>query len=132
MIKCRVATPEDAPRIKELLCNKGDEWLRDLDWSNPETWMVAENGKVEALIQLCPGKPIAHLEHLIINEALSHIEKGKIFKVIMLTCTAALRQTGAELITGSIPFELKAYKEVLQKRGGWVVTSGHMIALRLK
>ena len=132
MITTRVAKDEDIPRFKELMSGTGYEWLTELDWDGMQTWMVVEDdGVVEGFIQIFMGKPTAHLEHLVMREDLHHVKKAKLFKILFLTAMAALRNSGAQMVIGTVPFELKGYKKMLKKRGGFVALSGNMIATRL-
>jgi len=132
LITTRVAENRDIPRFKELMSDTGYEWLSELDWENMQTWMVVEDdGVVEGIIQIFMGKPTAHLEHLIMREDLHPVRKSKLFKVLFLTAMAALRNSGAQMVIGTVPNELKSYKRMLKKRGGFVALSGNMIATRL-
>jgi len=132
-ITTRVLKGEDETRVRELLQGKGYEWLRDLDWTNPETWVAAEVDEIiEAFIQVSGGRPIARLEFLVTNDNLNPVKKAKIVKVLILTATNYLRLSGSDMAMGVVPFEKKSFKKLLKNRGGFVVLSGNMIAMRFK
>lgn len=128
----RLATNADGPRIGELAEQNG--FIKDLDWTDIEPyWLVVENGRgVVGAVQVAPGKPCGRLEMLSTDPALERFERGRVVKALLDQGYATLTMGGAQIALGLIPFGLKSYKRVLKKRGAMVVTSGNLMAKRLK
>ena len=128
----RLATNEDGPRIGELARQSGFT-VDGLDWSEVHPfWLVAERGgEIVGAIQIILAKPIGWLEMLVLEPDLSDISRARVVKALVEDGTTALRGFGAQVAMGSVPFELKAYKRVLKKRGAVVAFSGNTMIKRL-
>lgn len=131
-MKIRLASPQDETEIRRLLSQDGYAWLRDLDWSAVYPfWLLVEEEKILAMIQMIQGRPVAHLEHLIVDESLPHIKRARAVRTLILSALQILRGAGAQVVAGGIPFKLKHYKKILLKRGGFIVSSGHLVATKI-
>lgn len=133
-IDVRAAQNSDGPRIGELAKQSGFP-VDGLDWSEVSPWwMVAEDdGKVIGAIQVMLAKPIGWLEMLVMDEGLSELERARVVKALVLEKgQGVLAGFGAQLLIGVIPFQHKAYKRALEKRGGVIFDSGNLMVKRLR
>ncbi len=131
-IEVRLAQNEDGDDIHRLLLSGGFE-IEGLDWHDiyPH-WLVAEiEENVVGCFQVCLGKPIGFVEFLATEESLGHRDRACVVKALFDQALAALKTYGAQMASGSIPFELKAYKRVVKRRGGVVLYSGNTFVKRL-
>ena len=131
-IEVRLASNEDGDDIHGLLHSSG-VLIEGLDWSDiyPH-WLVAEIArKIVGCFQVVLGKPIGFIEFLATDKSLSHRERANVVKVLFDQALAALTAYGAQMVSGTIPFEMKAYKRVVKRRGGVVLYSGNTFVKRL-
>ncbi len=136
-MKIRLAQNSDGPRIGELARASGFG-VDGLDWSDiyPH-WLVAERDDPEndagvvAAIQVSLGKPIGRLEMLVADRGLGHRERALVVRELLLQGLATLRQSGAQVAMGVLPFGERAYKRLLKRRGAVVAFSGNAMLKRL-
>lgn len=128
----RLASNSDGATIHRLVTDSGFA-VEDIDWSVVYPyWLVAEqNGDVVGCIQVCIGVPIGRLEMLSVRADLSHMLRAAIVKSLLLAGAATLKKAGAQMVSGMIPFEMKSYKRLLQRRGCVSIGVGNMMARRL-
>ena len=129
----RVSTDEDGPYIHELLKGMGFT-IEGLDWSSVGSyWLVAEiDGKVVGCIQIIGGKPVGWLHLLSYDQSLSQQAAARTIKALVESGNGGLAMLGASAVMAVVPFELKSWKSVIKHRGGAVVSSGNIIAKRLR
>lgn len=129
-IKIRLAQNEDGPRIGELARQTG--FSIDLDWSEVHPfWLVAEDEKIIGALQIILAKPIGWLEMLVLDPDLTPLARARVVKRLASAGMTALKRFGAQIVMFSVPFEEKAYKKALKKRGAVVTSSGNVLAKRL-
>ncbi len=131
-IQVRLAQNEDGDTIHGLLHADGLR-LEGLDWHDiyPH-WLVAEiEGAIVGCFQVVLGKPIGFVEFLATDKALSHRRRAGVVVALFDQALAALIAYGAQMVSGTIPFEMKAYKRVVKRRGGVVLYSGNTFVKRL-
>lgn len=129
MAMIRLGTNADGPRIGELVAEGGFDVI-GLDWTLIEPyWLVADAGEeIVGCLQVLPGRPVGRLELLAADDSLTHRERTIVIKALIEQGMATLKLAGVQLATGMIPFEHKAYKRLLKKRGAVVIASGNMLA----
>ena len=133
-IVIRLAEDHEGARVGELVegmlvhVNMGE-----IDWSRVfPNWIVAEVGqKIVGAIQISLGVPIARMENLSLDKELTGSLKAKVVKALMLQGLATLRKSGAQIITGMVPFSCKKYRKVLEKRGAVRGYAGHTMFMRV-
>jgi len=128
----RIAQNADGSAIKALLVAAGpfDETL-PFDDIHPY-WIVAElGGRIVGCIQTCPSRPVGHLEMLAVASSLTAREHAAVIRVLFAAGITCLHLNRSYMAAGFIPFELKAYKRWLKKRGATVADSGNMMMWRL-
>lgn len=125
----RLGTNADGPRIGELVAAGGFDVI-GLDWTLIEPyWLVADTDEeIVGCLQVLPGRPVGRLELLAADDSLTHRERARVLKALVEQGMATLQLAGAQLATGMVPFENKAYKRLLKKRGAVVIASGNMLA----
>lgn len=131
-IEVRLAQNENGDDIHGLLHSSG-VLIEGLDWHDiyPH-WLVAEmDGNIVGCFQVCLGKPIGFVEFLATEKSLGHRDRANVVKALFEQALAALKSYGTQMASGSIPFELKAYKRVVKRRGGVVLYSGNTFVKRL-
>ena len=132
MTSIRMAQNTDGETIQGLVQHAGFT-IDGIDWSDVYPyWLVAETGGlVVGCIQVLPGKPIGHTGMLAVR--LDHVprEKARAVKKLVIAAMAVLKQGGAQLAMGVVPFELRSYKRALKNRGAVVVSRGNVLAARL-
>lgn len=104
-----------------------------LKWDNINPfWLVAEiGGAIVGCLQTCPSRPMGRLESLATAGHLSEIERGQVVRELAMTGMGILHHHGAQQVQMLIPFELRAYKRVLKRRGAVVLCQGNMLARRI-
>ena len=131
-INVRLAQNEDGDTIHDLLHADGLR-LEGLDWSDiyPH-WLVAEMGVgIVGCIQVLLGKPVGFIEFMATAKALSHRERAGVAQALYDQSLASLKTYGAQMIAGTISFEMKAWKRVVKRRGGVVLASGNVLIKRV-
>ena len=126
----RLASNEDADRIKELLSPK-----IELDWSDIYPyWLVAEReGEIVGCINVALSKPIGILDQLAVDPSLNSHVKGKVVRALILQGLGTLNAAGIFHAASMIPFELKSFKRVLKKHfGSVVVNQGNIVLTRVQ
>ena len=132
-IEVRLASNEDGDDVHRLVLAGGEE-ISGLDWHDiyPH-WLVAEiEGKIVGCIQVCLGKPIGFLDGLLLEQGLDHQINARLIKALTHQGFLVLEKYGAQVAVCLVPFENKAFKRILKKRGGTIMKSGNMIGRRLK
>lgn len=131
-LNIRMAQNTDGETIQSLVQHAGFT-IDGIDWSDVYPyWLVAENGAgVIGCIQVLPAKPMGWLEMLGTDQALSDPQRAKAVKALVIAGSAMLKQAGAQLAIGVIPFEMRSYTKILKRRGARVVSRGNIIAKRL-
>lgn len=126
-INVRIAINDDGKRIGELVKANGFQ-IYGLDWDDiMPYWLVAEkNGQITGTIMVSLGKPIGRLEMMAINQEMPHKTKTNTVKALLTQGMATLRKSGSQIVMGAIPFRLKSYKKILQRKGGNIAFSGNM------
>lgn len=134
MIRIEIALDEHAPRIKKLVLASGVHSIEDLAFNKVfPFWLVAWRGtRIVGAIQTCPGLPIGRLELLAVDRSLPHRFRAQATKALLMQGLSVLLQHGCEAASGMIPFEAKAYKRLLKKRGAVVILSGNTMMFRLQ
>lgn len=95
-------------------------------------WLVAKIGdRIVGCMEVLLGRPIGRLEVLSVDRDLGKREHAAVLRSLVVQGMVTLRQYGAELTSSMIPFEDKAWKKALTKRGGVVASSGHIMVKRL-
>lgn len=126
----RLASNEDADRIRELLSSK-----IELDWTDIYPyWLVAEReGKIVGCINVALSKPIGILDQLAVDSSLNSHARGKVVRALILQGLGTLKAAGASASISMIPFELKSFKRVLKKHfGSVIVNQGNIILTRVQ
>lgn len=127
-----LANNSDAEDVQRLVLAAGFE-VPGLDWSNiyPH-WLVAKIGdRIVGCMEVLLGRPVGRLEVLSIDQDLNKRERSTVLHSLIFQGMLTLRGYGAELVASMIPFENKAWKKVLVKRGGMITSSGHILVKRL-
>ncbi len=129
MVSIRLASNEDADRIKELVAPK-----IDLDWTDIYPyWLVAETDKIVGCINLCLSKPIGVLDQLAVDSSLNSHTRSRVVRALILQGLSTLKAAGASAAVSMVPFELKPFKRVLKKHfGSVVVNQGNIIFTRVQ
>ena len=101
----------------------------DLDYSTlAPYWLLAlHDGKAVGTIQMSFGRPLARLEYMAIDESIKGYEKAQIVRALLDAGAQILISQGAERVTGFIPFELKTYRRVLERRGARIAGKGTLM-----
>jgi hypothetical protein len=130
-VKIRLAQDADGPRIGELARASGFG-VEGIDWSEVHPfWLVAEDEKIVGALQIILAKPIGWLEMLVLDPDLTQLARARVVKRLASAGMTALKRFGAQIVMFSVPFEEKAYKKALKKRGAVVTSSGNVLAKRL-
>ena len=127
----RAATSADGPRIAELVGQAG--WkIEGLDWSLVAPfWLVCEwKGKVAGCMQLALSRPIGYQEMLAVDSSIQGFRRHAIVNDLLMQGIAVHTANGAQMVSGVIPYRMKDYKRVVQKRGGVILTSGNAMGWR--
>jgi hypothetical protein len=126
-VKIRLAQDADGPRIGRLAKLSG--FTVGLNWSEVHPfWLVAEDEKIVGALQIILAKPIGWLEMLVLDPGLTPMARARVVKRLASAGMTALKRFGAQLVMFSVPFEEKAYKKALKKRGAVVTSSGNILA----
>ena len=126
----RVAKNQDGSRIGQLAQQSG--FAVDMDWSEVHPfWLVAEDEKIVGALQIILAKPIGWLEMLVLDPNLTPLARARVVKRLASAGMTALKRFGSQIVMFSVPFEEKAYKKILKKRGAVVTSSGNVLAKRL-
>ena len=131
-INVRLAQNEDGDTIHDLLHSDGLN-LEGLDWHDiyPH-WLVAEmGGGIVGCIQVLLGKPVGFIEFMATAKVLSHRDRAGVAQALYDQSLAALKTYGAQMIAGTIPLEMKAWKRVVKRRGGIVLSTGNTLIKRI-
>jgi len=131
-INVRLAQNEDGDDVHGLLYASGLR-LEGLDWSDiyPHWLVVGPNGKLVGCLQVLLGKPVGFIEFMATEESLGHRDRAGVVQALYDQGYASLKTYGAQMIAGMIPFEIKAWKRVVKRRGGVVLYSGSTFITRL-
>lgn len=133
-IETRAALNAEGERIRDLLVKTGFNYQGlGFDWSDIEPyWLVAlVNGQILGCVQMCPGKPIARMEMLAVDEDLAPRLRAVLVKELILSAMAGLKISGCQAISALINFDMKPFKRFLKKRGAVVLTSGNLMIRRV-
>ncbi len=128
----RLADNSEGDKIHALVISNGFT-LEDLDWSKVYPyWLVAEHdGVIVGTIQVCPALPIGRIEMLSTRDDLSHQLRALTVRQLLLAATLTLRQMGAQMASGIVPFEMKKYKNILKKHGCVIASNGNLMVKKL-
>ena len=131
-IDVRLAQNPEGQQIAQLVKDSGFS-IEGLSWDIVYPyWIVAEHEEIMVgAIQVCPSLPVGRLEMLSTANYMTHRVRAQTVKGLLLACLESLRQHGAQMVSGVIPFKMKAYKRMIRKRGGAVVASGNVIMWKL-
>lgn len=133
-IVIRLAEDREGARVGELvegmLVNVN---MGVIDWSRVfPHWIVAEvDGSIVGAVQISLGTPIARMENLSLDKALTGSLKAKVVDALMRQGLGALQRSGAQVVTGMVAFSRKKYRKVLEKRGAVIGYSGHTMFMRV-
>lgn len=129
----RLARNADGAAIAMLRAACGYPDADYLDWSNIEPyWIVACDVRdIVGALQVCPGRPVGRLEMLAVHPGLAPRARAETVKALALQGMATLRLHGSGIAAFLVPFELRAYKNALKKRGAVVAELGHIMYRRL-
>lgn len=127
-MKIRIATDDDAPRIRELVNPH-----IDMNWSAVYPyWLVCEREGIVGCINVCMSKPIGVLDQLGVDPELGPHARAKVVRELIMQGQATLRKAGAEASISLIPFSQRSYKRALKKHfGAEVVGQGNIVMARL-
>ena len=129
-VKVRLAQDADGPRIGELAKFSG--FTVDMNWSEVHPfWLVAEDEKIVGALQVILAKPMGWLEMLVLDPDLTQTARARIVRRLASAGMIALKRFGSQVVMFSVPFEERAYKKVLKKRGAVVTSSGNVLGKRL-
>ncbi len=130
-MKIRIARNEDGSRVGELAKLSGFA-IEGIDWSEVYPfWLVVEDEKIVGALQIILAKPIGWLEMLVLDPDLTPLARARTVKQLASAGMTALKRFGTQIVMFSVPFEEKAYKKILKKRGAVVTSSGNVLAKRL-
>lgn len=132
-VSVRLARNDEGNEVSDLV-NKSGFKIDGLDWSNIHPfWLVATDSedKIVGCVQVCISRPIGMVELLSIDLDVTPIERAVIVKSLLIAATLTLKKGGAQLASGMVPFEMKAYKKILKKRGCVTIASGNLMVKRL-
>lgn len=133
-VTVKMATDEDGPRIGDLLLLCGFNqpgW--DIDWTDIGPWWIAAeiDGVVEAAVQVCPAKPIARAEMLVINPDLPQLVRARIVIALMTQIRGYVKQCGITGFAGMITDDMHSWLNVAERRGYVSVAEGHAMIKRV-
>lgn len=128
----RLAQNEDGDAIHRLALSTGFD-LPILDWHDIYPYWLAAllDGEIVGCLQICPGKPTGFLEMFLTDPELSPQCRARVLKAVMEQGFLLLKKWGTQVIICLVPFENKALKRILKKRGFNVVQSGNFLGKRL-
>lgn len=128
----RLAENADGGMVKALLIAAGPfDASIPFDDIHPY-WVVVElQGRIVGCIQTCPSRPIGHLEMMAVAADLGVKERAAVIRELFAAGITCLNFHRCYMAAGFVPFELKAYKRWLKKRGSVVADSGNMMMWRL-
>ena len=72
-----------------------------------------------------------NIEFLAAEKSLGHRDRAGVIQALYDQGLASLRTYGSQMIAGTIPFEMKAWKRVVKRRGGVVLSSGNTLIKRV-
>ena len=128
------AGPEDGAELGHLAALGGFFTAGfDLDWSDVfPHWIIAEvEGDIAGAIQVCPGKPIARLEWLLIHPRYRHRMRAQIAKALWYAGLGTLKRAGAQMASSLIEFDDPGTKAVLEHRAAVEIGQGRIMIKRL-
>lgn len=131
-MRIRLAENHEGKEVESLV-RAGGFGIEGLDWSDIHPhWLAAEHeGEIVAVIMVSIGKPVGRLEMMATREDLDHRLRAVAVRDLLMQGLATLRQSGAQVAMGMVPFDLKAYKRMLKRRGAAVAFSGNTMVKRL-
>ena len=122
----------DAEDVERLVLAAGFE-VPGVEWGNlyPH-WLVARiDDDIVGCMEVLLGRPIGRLEHLSLDQGLGARAHAAVLRSLSIQGMMTLRSYGADLCSSMIPFEDKAWKKALKKRGATVMATGSMLVRRL-
>lgn len=127
-IHVRLADNSEGEIIRNLVSKNGFT-INGINWNDIYPyWLCATmDNEIIGCIQVCIGKPIGRLEILCVKPGISHIQKALTIKTLLLAGSETLRQAGAQMACGIIPFSEKSYKRILRSHGCVTISSGNMM-----
>jgi hypothetical protein len=133
-VKVRLAQNDEGEIVAELAAHCGfyfEGW--DIDWSDIfPYWLIAEHeGRPVGCIQVLPGKPVGRLEILGVDPLVSRRLRALVVKHLTTVGQMVIKMYGGQAACGVIPFELKSYKRVIERRGGVVLATGDFMLRRV-
>jgi len=134
-IAIRLAQNDDGRVLGNLVSRNGFYFEDfDIDWSRIYPyWLVAEvNGMIVGALQVCPGAPLGRLELLCTEPRLRKRQKAKVVRGLVDAGQATLLAAGSQLASGVIPHKMKSYKEIAKSRGWRTLSTGNLMAKKLR
>jgi hypothetical protein len=125
----RLAENTDGEAVKALLIAAGPfDATLPFDDIHPY-WIVVElpGRGIVGCVQTCPSRPIGRLEMMAVAADLTPRERGAVVRQLFYGGITCLHLNRAVVAAGFVPFELRAYKRWLKKRGSAVADSGNMM-----
>ena len=130
-VNTRLAENKDGKKIKELVTSAGFNIDIPFDDIYP-FWLVAEyENEIVGCIQTCIGKPIGRVEMLAAKKSLPHRICAIVVLQLLVTAINTLKQSGAVMASGVIPFTMKSYKRILRRYGCVTFATGNLMAKKL-
>lgn len=129
-----IATNKNGSEIGALVASNGFQINgMEIDWSNIYPyWLGAwKDDELIGALQVLPGLPAGSLEFLSIKKTVSHQVRAIAVRNLLLTGTMTLRHHGAQVAMGTVPFDLKSYRKVLEKHGCRIAGNGNIMVKRL-
>ena len=126
-----VEPPKDGFEVGAFVVTQDAAWA-DVDWTDAKGWLVARwQDRIVGAIQVLYGRPVGRIDMLFVPETLGDIQRSVVVFSLWNTAAEYLREAGVEVALGMISDELKAFGDVVEKRGLQVVDRGRMIFWRL-
>ncbi len=91
-------------------------------------WLVATHAD-EAIgaLQVCYSSPIGRLEFLSFVPGLPFRVRAAAVRALLTLGSATLAMAGCHVVAGCVPFDQKAYRDVLKANGCTVLSSGNVL-----
>ena len=134
-LRIRAARNDEGETIRRLVTNGAfpDDMAAVLDWTDVSNyWIVADDGlRLVGCLQVVCAKPIGRIEYLGIETDLTHSQRARVVKKLLLSGCAIQKRAGIPLVSGTVPFEFKSYKRMLKRRGAIVTQQGNVFLKRV-
>lgn len=124
----RLAENNEGNILKSFAATNGFDRV-DMNWLDIYPyWLVAEyENKIIGTVQVCPSKPIGRLEMLYVKPEIQHSLRRIAVSMLLISGVETLKGYGCQVISGFVPFTMKAYKQFLKRRGAVSAGPGNLM-----